>query len=304
MIWGAGLALASAATFGFNNVSLRRGILAGSVPQALAVTIPIGVPLFFLAAWITGELSEIGRFAPSTTVVLCAAGILHFGFGRYANYRAVRAMGSNLSGAVGEISIVVSLLLAVLLLRERLSVPQIVGIVLIFVGAFVVREPAEPEPPEEGAVRGAHAFRPNMAEGYVYSLLSAAAYGTSPILVRAALAQANLPSAAGLISSIAATIAFGAVALTSGSLPHLRAVPRAALPWFLLSGFFVGLSQVFRYVALSLAPVVVVTPIQRLSLVFRALFGLALNREYEAWNRRVMFALFVALLGGVVVALG
>lgn len=138
----------------------------------------------------------------------------------------------------------------------------------------------------------------------MYSLLSAAAYGTSPILVRAALAQADLPTAAGLISSIAATLAFGAVVLASGSLPHVREVPRSAFPWFLLSGFFVGLSQVFRYGALSLAPVVVVTPIQRLSLVFRALFGLALNREYETWNRRVLFALVVALLGGIVVALG
>ncbi len=296
MIWGAGLALASAATFGFNNVSVRRGILTGSIVQAMALTVPLGIPLFLVAALITGELFEVGRFALPTTVGLAAAGVLHFGIGRYANYRAIRAMGSNLSGAVSEISIVVAVLLAVVLLNERLSIPQLIGIGLIFLGAFAVRE--------RTAGMGTAVFHPNVAEGYVFSLVSATAYGTSPILIRSALAQANLPSAAGLISYVAATAAFIAVVAASGSLPHLRAVPRSALPWFVLSGLFVGLSQVFRYVALSLAPVTVVTPIQRLSLVFRALFGLAINREYEAWNARVIFALVVALLGGVVVALG
>ncbi len=144
-------------------------------------------------------------------------------------------MGSNLSGAVSEVSIAVSLLLAVVLLDERLSIGQLAGIGLIFLGAFMV--------PERTADMGTAVFRPNVAEGYVISLVSAAAYGTS-------------------------------------------------------------LSQVFRYIALSLAPVTVVSPIQRLSLAFRALFGLAINREYETWNRRVLFALLVALLGGVAVALG
>ena len=48
------LALLSAATFAFNNASLRRGVLTGSVAQAMAITVPIGVPLFFIAALLSG----------------------------------------------------------------------------------------------------------------------------------------------------------------------------------------------------------------------------------------------------------
>lgn len=296
MIWGAGLALASAATFGFNNAALRRGVLQGSVIQALAVTVPMGIPLFLAAAWARGELLALTRFSPPATLALAAAGILHFGIGRYANYRAVVAVGSNLSGILSEFSIIVSLALAVGLLGERLSAVQVLGIVMIFVAFRGVRADAEN--------LGTEVFRPDLRTGYLYSVLSAVAYGTSPVLVRASLSEVNLPLAGGLISYVAASLAFGAFALASGSLGHIRSVPRRALPWFVLSGVFVGASQVFRYLALSLAPVTIVSPIQRLSLVFRALFGMRLNPKYEAWNARILVALLVALLGGVAVALG
>ena len=45
---GAVLAALSAASFGLNNAMTRRGVLTGSVGQALAIGVPIGVPMFFL----------------------------------------------------------------------------------------------------------------------------------------------------------------------------------------------------------------------------------------------------------------
>jgi hypothetical protein len=50
------LAILSAATFALNNASVRRGVLTGSVAQAMAITVPLGVPLFFAAALASGTL--------------------------------------------------------------------------------------------------------------------------------------------------------------------------------------------------------------------------------------------------------
>ena len=59
---GVCLAALSAATFAFNNASARRGVLTGSVAQALAITVPVGVPIFFLAAPCAGIVEgERGR---------------------------------------------------------------------------------------------------------------------------------------------------------------------------------------------------------------------------------------------------
>ena len=93
---GGFLALLSAATFALNNASVRRGVLTGSVLQGMAITVPIGVPLFFIAAAATGSLDAVGGFPIKAVLALAAAGILHFVWGRYCNYRAMRAIGTNL----------------------------------------------------------------------------------------------------------------------------------------------------------------------------------------------------------------
>ncbi len=53
---GAFFAIISAATFGFNTATVRRGVLSGSVFQAIAITVPMGVPLFLVAALAAGQL--------------------------------------------------------------------------------------------------------------------------------------------------------------------------------------------------------------------------------------------------------
>src|SRR6266850_165690 len=77
-VLGGLLAICSAATFAFNNASVRRGVLTGSVAQAMAITVPIGVPLFFLAALLTGRLGDVLSFSTQGYVALALAGILHF----------------------------------------------------------------------------------------------------------------------------------------------------------------------------------------------------------------------------------
>src|SRR5262245_60234299 len=96
-VLGVLLAALSAATFAFNNASARRGVLTGSVAQALAITVPIGVPIFFLAALATGALGALAAFSGEALGLLALAGVLHFVVGRYCKFREARAMGAPLA---------------------------------------------------------------------------------------------------------------------------------------------------------------------------------------------------------------
>jgi hypothetical protein len=51
--------------------------------------------------------------------------------------------------------------------------------------------------------------------------------------------------------------------------------------------------------ALALAPVSVVTPIQRLSLVFRLYFSRIINPQHEQFGGRIVAATVVSLLGAL-----
>src|SRR5439155_27245980 len=136
-VLGGLLAVCAAATFAFNNASVRRGVLTGTVGQAMAITVPIGVPLFFLAALATGHLAYVTEFSIQAIAALSLAGVLHFVWGRYCNYRATRAIGTNLVAPIQQVNLILTLALAIWLLGETLTPLRIFGIVLVILGPSI-----------------------------------------------------------------------------------------------------------------------------------------------------------------------
>jgi len=78
---------------------------------------------------------------------------------------------------------------------------------------------------------------------------------------------------------------------------------RENLPWFLSSAVLVAISQAFVYASLAVAPLMVVTPILQLSLVFRLVLSQLINRDYEVMNAAVVIGAVTAVLGSILVAL-
>jgi len=64
----------------------------------------------------------------------------------------------------------------------------------------------------------------------------------------------------------------------------------------------VAISQAF-YASLAVAPLMVVTPILQLSLVFRLFLSQMINREHEVMNGAVIIGAFTAVVGSILVAL-
>src|SRR5207237_9903743 len=121
------------------------------------------------------------------------------------------------------------------------------------------------------------------AEGHIFSLCSATGYGLSPFLVRVGLEGKGLGAslAGGLVAYLAATAVMALVLLWRGNFRHALAVKAEPAKWFTLSGFLVCLSQMFLYMAMSIAPVTVVSPVTRLSLLFRLYFASWFNPCHE-----------------------
>ena len=303
---GGFLALLSAATFAFETATARRGVLTGSVAQALSITVPLGVPIFFLFAAAFGSLGAILGFSAQAIMYLALAGVLHFVWGRYCNYRASKAMGANLVAPVQQGNLLVTLALAIWILGEHLTPLRVLGIILVVIGPALTYERAGRKtsvtvadaPPASDPHK---VFQPNYAEGYTFALLSSTGYGISPVLVRLALENRDLDASlgGGLISYTAATLAFALILLWPGQWKHVRSLDREAAKWFAISGVFVCFAQMLRYMALVLAPVSVVTPIQRTSLLFRLYFSHIINPQHEVFGGRIIAATVVSLLGAL-----
>jgi len=312
-VLGGLFALLAAATFAFNNAAARRGVLTGSVAQAIAITVPIGVPMFFIAAVAVGALSILAEFSATSLFYLTTAGIIHFVFGRYCNYRATKAMGANLVGPVQQVSLILTLGLAIGILGEALTPLRVIGILLVVLGPMLTlpgsgqsakkaspaAADADEAPPKSSPA--IPAFKANYAEGYLWSLLSAIGYGSSPILVTLGIGGKGLAGslAAGVVAYSAATIVTAIILLWPGQLRHVFAIRRDAAAWFTLSGVLVCLSQMFLYMGYAVAPVSVVSPIQRLSIVFRVYASRLINPHHEVFGGKVIAGTFVSLIGAV-----
>ncbi len=297
------LALAAAATFGLNSVTIRRGVLSGTVAQGLAVSIPIGMPILLVAALVSGGFSLLPALPTSSFLLLAGAGVSHFVIGRYANFRSTKAMGANLVGPVISSNLIMTLALAIFYLDEILTPLRALGIILILGGPLLSLC--------SSTVRGKTAtytstatFKPKLLEGYGFAILCALAFGASPILIRSALLDIEDagPSAGvvgGLIAYTAAFLILILYLLWPKHLRHALAMDHNTAKWFSYTGLLVCISQMLRFMALAVAPVTVVSPIVQSTGVFRTLFGWYINREHEIFDGWVLFGVATTIVGAV-----
>jgi drug/metabolite transporter (DMT)-like permease len=292
----------SSASFGLNGPTVRRGTLKGTASQALYFSIFLGVPLFFLAAAATGQLFRIGEFDTRALALLASAGVLHFLFGRYCNYRCVSAIGAMRSQPLRSTSLIYSLAIAVMIFGEHLTLGTTIGAILLGIGALLMVE----QPRKAGAAPRPESKGPpiKLVEGIVFGLLAGAAYGTSPNLVRAALAGTSLGILGGAISYLAAGIVL--LAIVSPRIHEvvaLRLLDRGTQFWFGLSALTIFSAQMFRYLTLSYLPVVIQTPLEQTNGVFNILFSWLLNRESETFAVRILVGISLSIVGSVVLFL-
>src|SRR4051812_39208580 len=121
---------------------VRRGVVTGSVAQAMAVTVPLGGASFLLMALVFGELPSLFLIPPIAAAWLAGQGVVHFVIGRFLNYRASQLVGVNLSAPIIQLQVVVTMLLAVIALHEPFTVLQAIGTVLMLGGSFSTQRQA------------------------------------------------------------------------------------------------------------------------------------------------------------------
>jgi len=304
MTLGALVALLSAFAFSMNGVLVRRGVTRAPPSQGVLVSLLVGVPLFALAALVTGQLFHLGRLPLTSFGLLGLAGIIHFALGRLFNYHAIAAIGAARTAPLQALQIPYAVAVAYVFLDEAVTVPMLAGIALVLLGPLVILERPN-RSARTTAPGGVPTERLRQGKGYLLAALATVAYGTSPILIRGALAgEAGLSVAGGLVSYLAAA----AILLASLALPSQRSLQGAFQPR-VVRAFFgasvaIFLAQMLRFLALSLASVAVVATLQRANAIFTLLLAWLMNRELEVLTPRLVLGVAISVLGALLVLVG
>jgi drug/metabolite transporter (DMT)-like permease len=302
-VLGAVLAILSAATFALTNATGRRGVITGTPVQGMVISIPVGLLCFLVVAFLTGAFESLGRITAPAVAALSAAGVLHFVVGRYCNFRASQAAGVNLTAPVMQLNAVVTLVLAVVALREPFTMLQMAGGFLMVAGSLVTQRASQPL--AESKQDSSAMFAPRVGVGFFFASIAALMYGTTPIIVRQALYDVGPLSgiAGGSIAYAAATLAVALGLFIPSLRRNVVQVRGENARWFVYSGIFVAAAQGFLYSALAVAPIMLVIPLLQLSLVFRFLFALLLNPHHELFGAMVVIGSVVSIAGACAVSI-
>ena len=111
-----------------------------------------------------------------------------------------------------------------------------------------------------------------------WALLAAAFAALTAIFGKLGVAQVNADFAT-LLRTLVVVVVLAAIVLATGQAQPLASITGRSYLFLLLSGVATGLSWLCYYRALKLGPASLVAPVDKLSVVLVALFGVALLGE-------------------------
>jgi drug/metabolite transporter (DMT)-like permease len=298
---GAILGLGSAAAFGLNPIVVRRGTLRISSRYIAAVSIFTGPFFFLLIAALNGEIAGITRFPWQAYGFFALAGIIHFALGRNCGFRAVQLIGSNRSSIITGFNFIVSITLAMMVLKETITPLGLLGILFALTGPLLIAV-KEPVVSSNAASDRIQLDRRTMYKGMLYAVGAAIFWGCSPVFIKLGLQTGATPLAGSFIAYLAASIVISpSVWLSTEYRREMFSADSGSLRLALLSGLTLNVAQMLRYLALAFTSVIVLSFMGQTRHLWVLLFSFIFNRKLESFSRWVMLGNAFMIIGVILI---
>jgi uncharacterized membrane protein len=272
------LALASALISASATILLRRGLRYDGPYTAVWMNLVVGMVCVWLAVAATGGLG-----APSLRgiTVFALAGLIGTVGGRVFRFMGIELVGAAITAALANLSPLVSSALAILVLGERVTLPILVGTLVIVAGTTLLSSGGR-----------SHGVRPRQL---LVPLMSALCFGVVAVLRKIGLADMG-PVAGFAVNVSAAFVAFTAFLLTVGQRAAMGC-RRQSLPYFVAAGVAENLSVLLIIVALTVGSVSVVAPLSSVSPIFVLVLSFFFLRGIELLNARIVGGTVLIVVG-------
>jgi transporter family protein len=246
-------ALIAGILWGVGPLLLKKGMTLSNVSTATLTMQIVSVLTLSAATGIRGEF-HFAELSFAAFWPFVAAGAVGASFGKIFYYYGIDTVGASKSVSIKNSSPILTTILAVVILGERVTLPLAAGVVLIVAGIILLTR-----------VQGRAEGSPNQIAYFIYPLLAALCFGINPIVKKIGVSTVSVPTFGALITQTTALI----VMLTAGRLLNIKLkwekVPMRSLGFFVLAGVMEALGSLLTFYALIYAPAVLVSPIWRIS---------------------------------------
>lgn len=282
----AALALCSALFSAAATIFIRQGLRGYGPYTGVWINMAVGAVCLWIGVLFTGGL---GRPTPTAVGLFVLAGLIGTVAGRLLRFFAIEAVGASITGAFMNVTPLVSSGLAILFLGERVTLPIVLGTLVIVAGATLLSTGGR-----SLGVRPAQLWLP---------ILSATCFGIVAILRKLGLSgMAPVPGTA--VNVTTALVVFTAFLVASGQREAMVCRGRS-LVYFLAAGLTENLGVFLVVLALSVGTVSVVAPLTNVTPLFVIIFSLLFLRGVESLNGRVVAGSALIVVGAcLITALG
>ena len=258
-------AFGSALFAGLTAILAKRGIRKTDSTVATALRAIVVLAFSWLMVFVVGSQSTLRDISGKTLLFLMLSG-LATGGSWLCYFRALRLGDINKVVPIDKSSTVLTILLAAIFLREGVSLPKGIGVVLIAVGTYLMIERKE----SQGGSK---------SPAWLWYALGSAVFAS----LTAILGKVGI---SGVESNLGTALRTGVVLLMSwvmvfvtGKTAQLKAIPKNELGFLFLSGLATGGSWLCYYKALQDGPASVVVPIDKLSILVTVAFSCLVFHE-------------------------
>ncbi|MDD2647859.1 MAG: EamA family transporter [Eubacteriales bacterium] len=282
------LALFSALFAGITAILSKIGLKDTDSNVATAVRTVVVLLFSWLMVLITGVGGELSSVSARALLFLCLSG-LATGASWLCYFRALQLGNVNRVAPIDKSSTILTMLLAFILLGERVTWLKCGAMALILLGTLMMIQKKEAADKKEGRA------------WLVYAVLSAVFAALTSILGKVGIENVNSNLGTALRTIVVLIMAWTMVFVTRKT-GEVRKIDRRSMLFILLSGLATGLSWLCYYGALHdpAALVSVVTPLDKLSILPTVLFARVFLRE--KLTKRGVFGLCL-LTGGTLMLL-
>lgn len=280
-------AFGSALFAGLTSILAKCGIK--KTDSTVATAIRTIVVLFFswLMVFIVGSEGEIGSITPHTLIFLVLSG-LATGASWLCYFKALQLGDINKVVPIDKSSTVLTILLAAILLGEKITLYSGIGIALIAVGTFLMIEKKDVK-----------SDIPKNKRWIFYALGSAVFASLTAILGKIGISDVESNLGTAIRTGVVLVMSWIMVFVT-GKQNKIKVISKKELGFICLSGLATGGSWLCYYKALHDGPASVVVPIDKLSILVTILFSYIVFRE--KLSKKTAFGL-VLTVGGTLLML-
>ena len=281
-------AFGSALFAGLTSILAKCGIRKTDSNVATAIRTIVVLLFSWLMVFVTGAQSELGNVTPQTWIFLILSGAAT-GASWLCYFKALQLGDINKVVPIDKSSIILTILLAFLFLKEEISPLKLICVLLIGIGTFLMITK------KEGTKKDTEGKK-----WLVYALLSAVFASLTSILGKIGISgiNSNLGTA---IRTIVVLIMAWIVVFATGKQHTVKQTDRKELGFICLSGIATGASWLCYYKALQDGLASVVVPIDKLSILVTILFSWLVF--HEKLSRKALLGLILIVAGTLLMLL-